>query len=384
MSQSSNAPQRPSELALRSSPLAGVSLVAFMGLGLAACCVLMSSGKLQWLSTDMNRDKVLHGEVTHALAKQLAATFLAEQAANLERGASWLLLQNTGARVRQGCPGWLFLTDELRINRHAWANAQSKAQAVIDLRQRLAGQGIELWVTVVPDKSRIVTSQLCGLYRPGQLQSRIADWTAVLQAAGVPALDLTPVLQALGDEAYLRTDTHWSERGANAAAMALAQRLSESGFKASPVRRFESLNLPEARRPGDLVHLAGLDWLPLTLQPAPEQVAETRISEAADDSQAEESLDDLLGDADLPNVALIGTSFSRNSNFAGFLQRALGAPIGNFAQDGGEFSGAANAYFSSPAFTQTPPKVVIWEIPERDLQTGYVPIPLADGAKAIR
>ena len=78
-----------------------------------------------------------------------------------------------------------------------------------------------------------------------------------------------------------------------------------------------------------------------------------------------------MGDDNLPNVALIGTSFSRNSNFFGFVQQALGAPIGDFAKDGGEFSGSANGYFSNPAFKQTPPKLVIWEIPERDLQTPY-------------
>ena len=73
-------------------------------------------------------------------------------------------------------------------------------------------------------------------------------------------------------------------------------------------------------------------------------------------------------------MQLIGTSFSRNSNFLGFLQLALGAQVGSFAKDGGEFSGSANEYFSNPAFTQTPPKLLIWEIPERDLQTPYEPI----------
>jgi alginate O-acetyltransferase complex protein AlgJ len=81
---------------------------------------------------------------------------------------------------------------------------------------------------------------------------------------------------------------------------------------------------------------------------------------------------DLFGDADLPNTALIGTSFSRNSNFAGFLQQALGAPVGNFAKDGGAFSGAANSYLNNPASKETPPKQIIWEIPERDLQSAYV------------
>jgi alginate O-acetyltransferase complex protein AlgJ len=82
--------------------------------------------------------------------------------------------------------------------------------------------------------------------------------------------------------------------------------------------------------------------------------------------------DDLFGDSQLPNVAVIGTSFSRNSNFMPFLEQAVGASVGNFALDGGAFSGAAKAYFASSAFKQTPPKLIVWEIPERDLQAPYV------------
>jgi alginate O-acetyltransferase complex protein AlgJ len=46
----------------------------------------------------------------------------------------------------------------------------------------------------------------------------------------------------------------------------------------------------------------------------------------------------------------------------------LDAKIGNFALDGGDFSGSAKAYFTSPAFKDTPPKLIIWEIPERVLE----------------
>lgn len=97
------------------------------------------------------------------------------------------------------------------------------------------------------------------------------------------------------------------------------------------------------------MRLAGIDWLPLALQPPVEQVAASHIQ--ALPSQVEDNgLDDLFGDSALPNIALIGTSFSRNSGFSGYLQKALGAPIGNFAKDGGAFSGAAKAYLASPAF----------------------------------
>ncbi|MFV3383257.1 alginate O-acetyltransferase AlgX-related protein [Pseudomonas sp. NY15354] len=369
----STAPTPPSPLAMHTSKIAGVTLAVFLGAGLLSCGWLVAKGSFSLLpEKPMSDDAVIHGEITHRIAKELANAPLPLQAANLERAGSWLVFADTGPRVRQGCPGWLFLADEFKLNRHAQDNAKAKAEAVVALQQSLKKRGIELLVSVVPDKSRIAASQLCALYRPVSLEARVQDWTAGLKAAGVATLDLAPAVRPLGAEAYLRTDTHWSEAGAKAAAGAIAGQVKALGIAATPQKGFDVSQEPKAVRPGDLVRLAGLDWLPLHLQPATEEVAPSKISEhVAEASTGGDSLDDLFGDDNLPNVALIGTSFSRNSNFAGFLQQSLGAVIGNFAKDGGEFSGAAKAYFESPAFTQTPPKLVIWEIPERDLQTVY-------------
>ena len=372
MSSSSPQPVVPSEFTARVSKLGGAIFAGFLAVSFASSLWLLFSTKVPMLAPDLTPDEVLHGEVTHRLAKQLSAAAVPQTAADLERAASWLALHDTGARVRPGCAGWLFLTDEMRINRHAQANAQTKAAAVRDIQQQLAGRGIRLLVVVVPDKSRIASAQLCDLRRPVQLQHRAEAWVEGLNKAGVSAVDLAPVLHSVGSDAYLRTDTHWSEAGASAAAKAIAVQVQAMGISATPHKAYEAALQDPARRPGDLVRLAGLEWLPVGLQPAAESVAASRFSEKTDSSQSDaDNLDDLFGDDNLPNVALIGTSFSRNSNFAGFVQQALGAPIGDFSKDGGEFSGGANGYFSNPAFKQTPPKLVIWEIPERDLQTPY-------------
>jgi alginate O-acetyltransferase complex protein AlgJ len=372
MTSLSHVPAQSSEVTTPVSKASGVFFVAFLAIGFVSCVWLLLSGKVEMLPPKLSIDDALHGEVTHKVAKQLSKAAVPEQAADLERGASWLLLHDTGPRVRSGCPGWLFLTDELRINRHAQANAQTKAGVVRKVQQRLAKRGITLLVAVVPDKSRIASAQLCDLRRPLQLQQRAVDWVDGLNKAGVAAIDLAPTLQPLGADAYLRTDTHWSETGSAAAAKAVAKHVQAMGISATPHKDFDVKVQDPARRPGDLVRLAGLEWLPVTWQPQPETVATTQVSEKVAQAQSGgDNLDDLFGDDNLPNVALIGTSFSRNSNFAGFLQLALGAPIGNFGKDGGEFSRGANGYFDNPAFKQTPPKLVIWEIPERDLQTPY-------------
>ena len=364
------APTPPSALAMRASPLAGVIFTLFLAVGALSCVWLMIKGSIEFVPKVVTPDMLLHGEITHRFAKTLSDAPLPKQAADLERGGSWLTVGDLGPRVREGCPGWLFLSDELRVNRNAAANAQTKAQAVLDLRQALNKRGIELLVAVVPDKSRIAAAQLCSLRRPIAFQPRIAGWLTGLQGAGVAAVDLTPGLQGLGEGAFLRTDTHWSEAGAKAAAGRIAEVVSALKFSATPRKSYELNTQASAVRPGDLVRLAGIDWLPVALQPKTESVAATQVKEKAEAATGE-NLDDLFGDDNLPNTALIGTSFSRNSNFVGFLEAAVGAPVGNFAKDGGEFSGAAKAYFDSPAFKQTPPKLLIWEIPERDLQTPY-------------
>jgi len=42
--------------------------------------------------------------------------------------------------------------------------------------------------------------------------------------------------------------------------------------------------------------------------------------------------------------------------------------VAHFGRDGGNFSGGAAAYFQAPDWRETPPRLVIWEIPERTLQ----------------
>ncbi|MDZ3994387.1 alginate O-acetyltransferase AlgX-related protein [Pseudomonas sp. Teo4] len=362
-------PVPPSPMMMRLSPVAGVSLFAFMLAGLVACLWAMFSGKVDLWPEHLGWEGVRDGEITHHIAHELSNVSLAKRAADLERAFSWLTVGDTGPRVRSGCPGWLFLADETRLYPHAQANAEARAKKVMAVRDWLAARNIRLLVLLVPDKSRIAAEQLCGITRALSLAGRLQQWNARLQQAGIVTVDPTSALQALGSSAFLRTDTHWSEQGAEAAARQLAAAVLASGISPSPAQASVRTLLPEARRPGDLVRLAGLDWLPERLQPAGEMVAASRFEVQGDATAGSEA--DLFGDSQLPNIALIGTSFSRNSNFVPFLEQGIGASVGNFAKDGGEFSGAGKDYFASEAFKQTPAQLLIWEINERDLQKPF-------------
>ncbi len=324
-----------------------------------------------------NWSNFMAGEPMQQLANALAKAELPVHAARTERALSWQVSRDLGPRVREGERDWLFLTDELTPHAKAAQSAASRAQQVIEMRQRLAAGGIQLLVVVVPDKSRIAAAHLGKLHRPAAFADRVKQWTEPLALAGVDVLDLSAALTTLerqGEPAFFRTDSHWTEAGAVAASEVVAQRIRALGGlppSAFSVRLKERVTAP---RPGDLVRLAGLDGLPIWLQPRSELAQQSRFEVTRDASVVSPGHSgdaDLFGDAELPSIALIGTSFSRNSNFAPFLERKLHRQVGNFALDGGDFDGAARAYLRSAAFKQTPPKLLLWEIPERVLSADF-------------
>ncbi|WP_321956957.1 alginate O-acetyltransferase AlgX-related protein [Paraburkholderia bannensis] len=356
-------PQLP---ATRAGKIAAVALMVFLFAGLA-CNLRFAATAESLLPHAVTRAGLLDGTVSKELASRMADTPIAADAARVQRALGWLTLGDLGPRVREGCPGWLFLRDELNVYADGERHLATRAETVAAVQRELAKQGIALLVAVVPDKSRIEPQHLCSLYRPASLDARLGDWSERLAAAQVPVVTLDAALRSVPGDAFFRTDTHWTQDGAGAAAQAVAQRIRAMDVplgSSQPGYRVE--NRPAARRPGDLVRLAGLETLPPSWQPTPEVVTSRAYVHEA---QAAASADDLFGDADLPNIAVVGTSYSTTSDFVPQLALALGTGVGNFAHEGAKFGGSAKAYFASAAYAQTPPKLIVWELDERDLQS---------------
>jgi alginate O-acetyltransferase complex protein AlgJ len=356
-------PQLPATLP---GKVAAVAVMVFLFAG------LIGNLRFAWTAESLlphaaTQAGILDGTVSKELASRMADAPLAADAARTQRALGWLTLHDLGPRVRQGCPGWLFLRDELNVYADGDAHLATRAATVAAVQRDLASHGIQLLVAVVPDKSRIEPQHLCDLYRPAALNPRLGEWTSRLSNEGVPVLDLSAALHGVPGDAFFRTDTHWTQDGAGAAAQAVAQRIHAMNVPLGASKPdYRVTSRPPARRPGDLVRLAGIDDLPLSWQPTPEIVASLDYEHQA---QAASSADDLFGDADLPNIAVIGTSYSTTSDFVPQLSLALGTGIGNFAHEGAKFGGSARAYFASPAYAQTPPKLIVWELDERDLQS---------------
>ena len=335
-------------------------------LGLVSGIRTVLSPKGLALFQNMSLPELASGRVTEAQSRLLNEALLAgDLLAQTARIVDWLTIGDLGAQVRRGCDDWLFLREELDVQPHPETTIARRAHMVGQVAKILATRGISLVVAVIPDKSRIETAHLCKLRRPINLATRLERFNALASDHDVNVVNLNQVLSQLEGERYFRTDTHWNENGARAAADTLAQHLRDTGIAPPSDSPIEIKAGTKRERVGDLIRLAGLADVPLPLRPIGDWVAESEVI------QPNAVSDDLLGDMSGPSIVVVGSSYSRNANFIGFLSAALAAPIGSMAQDGAKFAGAATAYFANTAFKDIPPRVIIWEIPERSVDVPF-------------
>lgn len=265
-----------------------------------------------------------------------------------------------------GRDGWLFSSEEFTWDKDASQKTESNLAYVHSVQDTLNEKNIPLLVALIPAKSRVFQSHL-GTANPPQARKDLYQHIIEdLPAHNIVTLDLLPTLQKT-QNSFLRTDTHWTPEGANLAATEIAtatHRLASARAVTLPKTAFKTdIATDTTAHSGDL-----LRYVPLgkyaSLGPAPDGLAAyTTTSTAATDAG-------LFDDVTLP-ITLVGTSYSADTrwHFADFLKQELSVDVLNAADPGqGPFTTMA-AYLDSPAFLDTPPRLIIWEIPER-----YFPI----------
>ena len=335
-----------------------VVLVIGFGLGVAT---LASPGPRRAVGEALTMRAFLGGAtaeaVNHAMAHDLPIGDALSAAGGVLR---WRIFGSGGPQVTVGCHDWLYLTEELRPWPNAQAAMQRRAAVLQDVAKGLAGQGIALQVVLVPDKRRVETAGACGVPYGTQAQGRYAAFLGLL--GGLRVTDLLAAYGGIRNPLYYRTDTHWNQDGAAVAAAATAAATDADIGRDRP---FQTEYGPETDRAGDLLRLMSLEAVPnrvlVQLRPLPDREAPATTKETNPPAEA----GGLLDEAPVAEVILLGSSYSVNGNFHGALEQALSAPVGQFAKAGGAFWLAARDYFRSPAFRETPPKLIIWEVPER-------------------
>jgi alginate O-acetyltransferase complex protein AlgJ len=285
---------------------------------------------------------------------------------------NWVAFREGRPGVLVGTDDWLYTTEEFQSDDGSPARVTAALDRIAAVRDDLAARGIDLVVALVPAKARIVPEHLGRLRWPAEPAGRLGVAVAGLAERGVATVDLAPALatERAGAETFLRTDTHWTSAGAGAAAAAIAARVSALPDTGAPADFVLAAGTPVEHR-GDLLRYVRLGPLAEWLGPAPDSLVPVT---------AEGGPDDLLGDAEIP-VALVGTSYSADPRwgFEAQLKAALGRDVLNLADEGkGPFE-PMDAFLASPTLREAPPKVVIWEVPERFLDD---PLPAAAGRAA--
>ena len=356
---------RTTPLWIRPLMLPGIALLAILAIGLASSVYALLFKSSELPADAVSWSRLADGNTTAAVAHFLQkANPLENPLVTFDRVSSYLVTGDLGARVKRGCDNWLFLIDELSLHSNRAASLARHVEIVKRVAAYLQTRHIGLVVVPVPDKSRVEADYLCGVDRPAAIGGRLKDFETQLRQAGIGVVDLLQPMTVAGGEVYYRTDTHWNERGAKAAADAIAAALRQAGLAPAQKAEFKVTTDPIEERVGDLIRLAGLDRVARPFRPRGDDEAATVIKQSAAASVG------ILDETPPPELAVIGSSFSRRANFVPFLSLALTAPVDNRAEDGGGVTTAAIDYFAKPDFLKSPPRAIVWEIPERLIEEG--------------
>lgn len=267
---------------------------------------------------------------------------------------------------------WLFYRYEL-----ADFGDEVAVNQTLDLIRRfnkvLAANGVTMAVAIVPLKMRIYAQHLPDdIHMIAEMKDNYERVSKTLRNAGVQVLDLqTPFLNSpklnSDEPLFFRLDTHWSYTGAMVAAEAV-----KAGIMASPKLRTLYAQTPTVAYKlvftKDAMLSNSRDLVGQLPPNQPEYAPEVIVPFVS--KRTAPSSEGLLGDKQVAGISLIGSSYSRD--WTGFsdglryvLQRdvlSLGVPADQGAWVGME------TYLRNDAFQLHPPKILIWEIPERELK----------------
>lgn len=355
-----------------------VFMILCLAFGFAA--VVFTGLKIDWPEVD---DGALVGEWTGPYERSMDDDFITrETAITLWGTVQWTLFREGRYGVVPGHDDWLFTVEEFEQPDDADAIVAQKLEQIVAVRRLLAEAGVDrLVIALVPDKSRIYSDMLDDIARRPDHADRYQAFRGALLDAGLVAPDLlSPLHEARATvQTHMHTDTHWTPAGAEVAARAVAAAVEAMDDRPPGLHgsHFVTEEGETIGHDGDLLRFLPLGDLRTALWGPPEPLTErsTRELSAGDlaDASGGDDLGGLLfGDVTIPAV-LVGTSFSAMDewNFDGALKEALGMDVLNMADKGEGPMVPMADYLASDALRDSPPEIVIWEIPERFLPVAY-------------
>lgn len=341
--------------------VATLAFLALMLTGLGFVIVHLAGPAGGRIAAQASVAGVLNGSLTAALDKAVVAALPPlNRLEDVVAGLSYRMLGDAGPQVRAGCPGWLFLAEELTETRDGTAHLADRVRLAAKIKAAVEAKGVALVVLPVPDKADLSRADLCGLPVSTQARGRAEAWRQ--QSAGL-GLDQVDIATDWPAGAFLRTDTHWNDDGAAFAAHRVAKQVvTRLGPGDLPARVV--VGEPEDRI-GDLMRLAGLtrSWPWSGPQPDRQPEVSTEFTRSGG----------LLDDVPAPTVLLAGSSYSRNSGFLDYLQDALDREVAQKSQDGGGFAGPLLDILTKDPAILGQTRLVVWEFPMRVLTQPLTP-----------
>ena len=261
------------------------------------------------------------------------------------------------AGVIIGKNGWLlsneeFIPDPKRADRLLETNMKS----IITTIKELEAKNIQVLIALLPDKSRILKQHLPAADKSIHARQRYDRLQEMFLQAEIHAPDLRPIFRQQPEAMFFQSDTHWTNLGSAYIAKSLSDiiRLQHSSLvdqvpyekKASTFETFQ----------GDLAK-----FVPETAKIPQETFESLNIQRTKDDFG--------LFDTENTDITLIGTSFSADTRwgFADSLRLNLQSSVDNLAEKGQGIFTPVQKLINEGYFEATPPKLLIWEIPERYL-----------------
>ncbi|WP_454918870.1 alginate O-acetyltransferase AlgX-related protein [Xanthobacter sediminis] len=341
--------------------LATLAFLALMLAGLGFVALHLAGPASERIAGQMSLKGVLDGSLTAAVDKSVTAALPPMSGLeDIVAGLAYRMLGDAGAQVRAGCPGWLFLAEELVETRDGAAHLADRVRLAGKIKAAVEAKGAALVVLPVPDKADLSRAALCGLAVSEQARGRADAWRR--QSAGL-GLDQVDIAADWPLGAFLRTDTHWNDDGAAFAAHRVAEHVTRRlGPGTEPARVV--VGAPRDRV-GDLMRLAGLSrsWPWSGPQPDRQPEVTTEFTRSGG----------LLDDVPAPTVLLAGSSYSRNSGFLDYLQDALDREVAQKSQDGGGFAGPLLDILAKEPDLLQQTRLVVWEFPMRVLTQPLTP-----------
>ncbi|WP_407569896.1 alginate O-acetyltransferase AlgX-related protein [Deinococcus altitudinis] len=286
---------------------------------------------------------------------------------NLWGGANYRLFREARDGAVIGTDGWLYTTEEFQTASGDAAEVQNKLKYVKQVQNDLAKSGAKLVIALIPAKVRVYPDHLGVLRVPAQNAGLYQRFRQRLEAESIPAPDLDAAFRSARSTAQLfqKTDTHWTPQGAAVAAQVIARQVKALSLDL-PTATFTTSSAQPVDRKGDLLRYVPI---PDGVGPAPDRIGKSFTT------RTDAGAGGLLGDESIP-VTLVGTSYSARTannvwNFDGQLEEALGSELINAAQEGKGPIVPMREYLKSQNRIENPPKIVIWEIPERFLRIDY-------------